>query len=105
MQTDILSSDLLTASGLVKTCQPDATNTKQNIGRVRIKAVYYSASTTGTLTFRETSATGITRLTFAITAAASGLVLIPGEGILFTDTPYMVLAGGGVLTGATVFYG
>ena len=97
-QYDILCSDIFTASGLIKTC-----DTHQNIGRVRIKAVYYAASATGALAFREGSATGQIRLTFQTTASASGLVLLPGEGILFRDTPYVVV--GGTVTGASVFYG
>ena len=97
-QYDILCSDILTASGLVKTC-----DTQQNIGRVRIKAVYYAASVSGNLVFREGSVTGTIKLTFQTTAAASGLVLLPGEGILFKDTPYLFI--GGTITGASVFYG
>jgi hypothetical protein len=97
-QYDVLSSAIFTASGLIKTC-----DTAANIGRQRIKAIYYAASANGTLTFREGSVSGQIRLTFATTSSASGLVLIPGEGILFNDTPYVVITG--TITGATVLYG
>ena len=97
-QYDVLSSAIFTATGLVKTC-----DTAVDIGRVRIKAIYYSASANGTLTFREGGVAGQIRLTFATTASASGLVLIPGEGILFRDTPYAVVTG--TIVGATVLYG
>jgi len=97
-QYDVLSSSILSANGLVKTCDSAA-----DIGRVRIKAIYYAASASGTLTFREGSITGQIRLTFPTTSATSGLVLIPGEGILFSDTPYMVITG--TISGATVLYG
>ena len=97
-QYDILCSDIFTTTTLIKTC-----DTQQNIGRNRIKAIYYAASVTGTLTFREGNATGPVRLVIQTTAAASGLVLIPGEGILFRDTPHVTV--GGTITGASVFYG
>jgi hypothetical protein len=98
MQGDVLSSDVFATSGFVVTC-----NLQQKLGRTRIKAVYYSASVNGLITFREGSATGSIRLIFPTTASASGLVLLPGEGILLLDSPYAVVTG--TLTGATVFYG
>jgi len=107
MQSDVLSSDLLTGTGLVKTCYAGGAGTPavtQNIGRNRIRGVYYSATVTGTITFREGSATGPIRMIFAITTLASGLLWLPGEGILFNDTPHMTL-NSGTLTGLTVFYG
>lgn len=97
-QYDVLSSAIIAANGLVKTCDSAA-----DIGRVRIKAIYYAASANGTLTFREGGVTGQIRLTFPTTQAASGLVLIPGEGVLFRDTPYLVITG--TIAGATVLYG
>ena len=98
MQGDVLSSDIFAASGFVVTC-----NLQQKIGRTRIKAVYYSAAANGLISFRDGSATGAIRLIFPTTASASGLVLLPGEGVLFLDTPYAIVTG--TLTGATVFYG
>ena len=97
-QYDVLSSAIFTTSGLIVTC-----DTAVNIGRVRIKAIYYAASAGGTLTFREGSVTGQIRLTFPTTASASGLLLIPGEGVLCRDTPYVVITG--TITGATMLYG
>jgi hypothetical protein len=105
MQSDVLSSELLTATGLVKTCYAGGAGTPavtQNLGRCRVRGVYYSALTTGTVTFRET-ATGPIRLIFAITTLASGLIWLPEEGILFNNTPHMTLNSGS-LTGLTVFY-
>lgn len=98
MQTDVISSAIFTATGLITACDNAA-----SIGRTRVRAVYYSASANGTLTFREGGASGRIRLAIPITASASGLVLLPNEGILFADTPHCTVTG--TLSGATVFYG
>lgn len=98
MLADTLCSAQFTATGSVLTC-----DTNQPVGRVRIKSVYYTASANGTLVFRDGGANGVIRLTFSTTSSASGLVIIPGEGIVFKDTPYCVVTG--TLSGATVFYG
>lgn len=98
MLADTLCSAQFTASGDILTC-----DTNQLVGRIRIKSVYYTASANGTLVFRDGGIAGTVRLTVSTTSAASGLVIIPGEGIVFQKTPYCVVTG--TLTGASVFYG
>jgi len=100
MLTDVLSSAIFTTTGQLTTC--DATPVPLT-DRLRIKAIYYSASVTGTVTIRDGSATGPIRMTIATTASASGLCLLPGEGILCTKGAYAVVTG--TLNGATMFYG
>jgi hypothetical protein len=98
MMADTLCSAQFTATGSVLTC-----DTNQPVGRVRIKSVYYTASANGAIVLRDGGANGVVRMTFSTTSSASGLVIVPGEGILFNGTPHATVTG--TLTGATVFYG
>jgi hypothetical protein len=99
-QTDVLSSQLQTAAGLVLTC-----DTLQNIGRTRIRGVYYNAPSGGGVSafkLREFTATGQIRFAIQPSEATSGLLWLPGEGILFRSTPYATFTG---TFNFTLFYG
>jgi hypothetical protein len=99
-QTDVLSSALQAASGLVVTC-----DTSQNIGRTRVRGIYYNAPAgggAGKFYLREGSSTGQVRFVIQPSEAASGLLWLPGEGILFQTTPYAVITG---TFNVTLFYG
>lgn len=71
-------------------------------GRCRVKTIYYVASGAGDLEFRDGSATGPVRLQVALPASGPGIVVIPGEGVLFQGDPYMTITGA---ANVTVFYG
>lgn len=88
MQTDV--------KGL--SCAAGAATTAYN-GRTRFKSLWYSASTTGTITISD----GATTLfTFTFLAGNTNNVLIPGEGVLCT-TSLIVTTSSGI--DAVVFYG
>jgi len=69
---------------------------------VRIKTVYWSGTTAGTLTFTDGGSSGTTRITLVVPAAAVN-VAIPGEGVRFTNDPYVTFTT--AVGSATVFYG
>ena len=99
-QTDVLSTALQSINGLVKTAE-----TSENIGRTRIRGVYYNAPSgggVGAFKLREGSVTGQIRFAIQPSEAASGLLWLPGEGILFQTTPYAVFTGSLIFT---LFYG
>lgn len=71
-------------------------------GRCRVKGVYYVASGSGTLAFRDGSASGPIRLQMAIPASGPGIAVVPGEGVLFQGDPHLTITGA---ANVTVFYG
>jgi hypothetical protein len=93
MQTDVKSS-FLAATG---TFQNEAATA--NLQRTRLKGMFIGG--TGTATFRDGGASGITRL--FIDNAAHNTVVIPGEGILFTDDIHLTVTG--TVNSVTIFYG
>lgn len=98
MQTDILASVPITASGQF-TDQAAA-----NIGRCRIKAVYIVPSATaGSLVLKDGGASGTTVATINTVASATAptYMLFPGEGILCSSGVYGTVTN---LGSATVFY-
>lgn len=73
--------------------------------RARIKAVYYVAGTAGSISLKDGGSGGTERLlldTAASTAGGSTYILIPGDGIVFNDDPYLTLSGA---SSVTFFYG
>ncbi len=98
MQSDVLASALLAATGNLKTA--DGAN---DIAACRIKALYYSASVAGTLTFRDGGAGGTVLLTLPV-GATTDHVEIPGNGVWFRQgTPHVTVTAA-TLTGLTAFY-
>lgn len=100
MQTDVLASVPLTASG-----QFTAQNTN-NIGRCRIKSIYIvPTGTAGSLVIKDGGSSGSVLVTINTVASATQptYLLMPGEGVLCQTSPYGVLTN---LTGgsATIFY-
>ena len=89
MQTDVKSAALA------------ATGALGNGGRTRVKGVFYNATTGGTVTVNEGNG-GALLLSLNV-PIGSNYVLIPGEGILSRDEPYITFTtfAGSV----TVFYG
>jgi len=75
------------------------------VGRCRIKgASVVAAASAGTIVIRNGSATGETLLTIGTPASAASAfsVVIPGEGILFSEDPHLTFAN---VTSITFFYG
>ena len=99
MQTDILATTPLTASGQVQ--DQNATN----LGRTRIRGVYIvPTGTAGTVILYDGSSTSTPkRLTLNTVASATQptYLLFPGEGILFSANVYAALSNVGY---ATFFY-
>jgi len=95
MQTDVKSKNL-TATGASGVGLP----------RARVKGIYYvSGATAGSISFKEGGSSGTELIkidTPASTAAGSGMVVIPGEGVLFLADPYVTLT---TATSVTFFYG
>jgi hypothetical protein len=95
MQTDV-KSYYMTATG------------SSGVGgtRTRVKAVYYvSGASAGSVLFTDGGSTGPTLIQFDTPTAANagnGMVLIPGEGVVFSGPPYVTLTG---VTSVTFFYG
>ena len=99
MQTDVLASVPLTASG-----QFTAQNTN-NIGRCRIKSIYIVPSgTAGSLVIKDGGTSGNVLVTVNTVASATQptYLLIPGEGLLVQNMPYGAVTN---LGSATIFYG
>lgn len=99
MQTDVLASVPLTASG-----QFTAQNTN-NIGRCRIKAVYIvPTGTAGSLVIKDGGSSGSVIATINTVASATQptYLLIPGEGLLVQTSPYGAVTS---LGSAMIFYG
>ena len=95
MQTDV-KSYYMTATG------------SSGVGgtRTRVKAIYYvSAVAAGPIVFTDGSASGNTLIQIDTPTAANsgtGMVLIPGEGVIFNGPPYVTLNN---VTSVTFFYG
>jgi len=87
MQTDVLASKVRTDAGQML---------DQNslvIGRARVKAIYIVPDTTaGTVTFRDGGASGPTKIVIDTKASSTtpDYVLLPGEGLLFQTSIYIV---------------
>jgi hypothetical protein len=99
MQTDVLASVPLTASG-----QFTAQNTA-NVGRCRIKAVYIvPTGTAGSLVIKDGGSSGSVIATINTVASATQptYLLMPGEGLVVQTGPYGAVTS---LGSATIFYG
>jgi hypothetical protein len=100
MQTDILASRVLVEDGQMLNQAGDS------IGRARIKSIRIvpTASTAGTVVFKDGGASGTTRLTVSVFAGTTGAdyMLLPGEGLLFTNDIYADIS---TVASVTVFYG
>jgi len=75
---------------------------------VRIKGIYWSGTTAGTLTFTDGGASGTSRISLSVPGAASGVgatvyLNLPGEGVRFNNDPYVTFTT--AAGSATVFYG
>jgi hypothetical protein len=96
MQTDILASTPLSASGQV---QDQYAN---NLGRTRIRAVYIVPSgTAGTVTlYNGTSTSDPKRMTLNTVASATQPTYLwfPADGIVFTTSVYAALSNVGYVT-------
>jgi hypothetical protein len=98
MQTDVLASVPLTASG-----QFTAQNTK-NVARCRIKSIYIVPSgTAGSLVIKDGGTSGNVLVTVNTVASATQptYLLMPGEGLLVQTSPYGAVTS---LGSATIFY-
>lgn len=95
MQTDILASVPLTASG-------QATDqAASNIGRCRVKGLYIVPSgTAGSVVLKDGGSGGTTIATFNTVASATQptYLLFPGEGMLFRTNVYATLTSVGSVT-------
>jgi hypothetical protein len=93
MQTDVLASLPLTASGQVQDILAN------NLGRTRIRAVYIvPGATAGSVTFYDgTSTSGTKRMTLNTVASATQptYLWLPGEGLLCTTNVYAALSNVG----------
>jgi len=98
MQTDVLASAPLTASGQFK---DQSTN---NILRCRVKAIYIvPTGVAGTLVLKDGGSGGTTKITVNTVASATQptYMLMPGEGLLFQTNVYGVVTDVGF---ATIIY-
>jgi hypothetical protein len=99
MQTDVLASVPITASGQFT----DQATT--NLARCRVKSIYIVPSATaGSLVLRDGGSGGTVKATINTVASASQptYMLLPGEGLVFQTAVYGVVTN---LGSATVFYG
>lgn len=100
MQADILASAIRTDDGVLNDQAGNA------IGRARIKAIRIipTASTAGSVVFKDGSASGTTRLTVNVFAGTTGAdyMLLPHEGLLFTSGIYVDVT---TIASVMVFYG
>ena len=99
MQTDVLASGVRTASGQM---QDQSGN---NLGRVRVKALYIVPNASaGSVVFKDGGASGSTKMTVNTLAASSApyWLLFPGEGLLFQTDVYATVA---TVTSVLVMYG
>lgn len=95
MQTDVLASVPLTASG-------QATNqAAANIGRARVRGLYIiPAGTAGSIVLKDGGSSGTTVATFNTVASATQpiYILLPGEGLLFSTNIYATITSIGSVT-------
>jgi hypothetical protein len=100
MQTDVLASAVRTDDGVLNDQAGNA------IGRARVKGIRIvpTASTAGSVVFKDGGASGTTRLTLNIFAGTTGAdyTLLPGEGLLFTSGIYVDVT---TVASVMVFYG
>ena len=99
MQTDVLASVPITASGQFT----DQATT--NLARCRVKSIYIVPSATaGSLVLRDGGSGGTVKATINTVASASQptYMLLPGEGLVFQTAVYGVVTN---LGSATIFYG
>lgn len=96
MQTDV-KSKTLSATGAA------------GVGgsRTRVKGIYYVAgASAGSISFKDGSASGTELINIATPANTTGTgsmtLLIPDQGVLFQDDPYLTLTN---VTSVTFFYG
>ena len=99
MQTDVLASVPITASGQFT----DQATT--NLARCRVKSIYIvPTGTAGSLVLRDGGSGGTVKATINTVASASQptYMLLPGEGLVFQTAVYGTVTN---LGSATVFYG
>jgi len=99
MQTDVLASVPITASGQFTDQAPT------NLTRCRVKSIYIvPTGTAGSLVLRDGGASGPIKATINTVASASQptYMLLPGEGLVFQTAVYGAVTN---LGSATVFYG
>ena len=99
MQTDVLASVPITASGQFTDQAPT------NLARCRVKSIYIvPTGTAGSLVLRDGGSGGTVKATINTVASASQptYMLLPGEGLVFQTAVYGVVTN---LGSATVFYG
>jgi len=100
MQTDVLASQVLIADGQMLDQAGNA------IGRARIKSIRIipTASSAGSVVFKDGGASGTTRLTVTVFPSSTGpdYMLLPGEGLLFTTNIYADIT---TIGSVMVFYG
>jgi hypothetical protein len=99
MQTDVLASKVATSAGDML---------DQNslvIGRCRVKAIYIVPdSGAGTVTFRDGGVSGPVKIAVDTKASSTApdYILMPGEGLLFQTSVYIVPSA---VVSTTVIYG
>lgn len=99
MQTDVLASGVRTTSGQM---QDQAGN---NLGRVRVKALYIvPAAGAGSVVFKDGGASGSTKMTVNTLASSTTpyWLLFPGEGLLFQTDVYATVT---TVASVLVMYG
>ena len=99
MQTDVLASVPITASGQFT---DQATN---NLARCRVKAIYIvPTATAGSLILKDGGSSGTVKATINTVASATQptYMLLPGEGIVFQTAVYGTVSN---LGSATIIYG
>lgn len=69
--------------------------------RTRLKGVYYSMTTGGTISIADGNG-GSTLLSFTV-PVGTNYFLVPGEGILYTNDPYITFTT--AVGSLTIFYG
>jgi len=100
MQTDVLASVPLTASG-----QFAAQNSAGNIQSCRVKAIYIvPGASAGSVVLTDGGSSGSTRMTVNTVGSVTQptYLLMPGEGVLFRTNVYATVTGIGSVT---IFYG
>jgi len=99
MQTDVLASVPITASGQFTDQAPTA------LARCRVKAIYIvPTGTAGSLILRDGGSSSTIKATINTVASATQptYMLLPGEGLLFQTAVYGTVSNLGF---ATIFYG
>jgi hypothetical protein len=99
MQTDVLASVPITASGQFTDQAPT------NLARCRVKAVYIvPTATAGSLVLRDGGSGGTIKATINTVASATQptYMLLPGEGLLFQTAVFGTVTN---LGSAIIFYG